>query len=115
MAGLESALARPFCGYFNSTPAQASALMHGLIKNHAFLDGNKRTAVMVTLLSLDFSGYEVTTSRQFQRIDDVAAKVADNKFTQRQLESYFRLRMKPKRAWPTHGAPQLAHLFVQDR
>lgn len=50
MAGLESALARPFCGYFNSTPAQASALMHGLIKNHAFLDGNKRTAVMVTLL-----------------------------------------------------------------
>ena len=111
IGGLESALARPFSGYYNTPAAQAAALMHGLIKNHAFLDGNKRTAVMATLLTLDFSGYEISATRQFSRIDDVAEKLANNKFTQQELEIYFRRRMRPKKKWATYGVHQFADHF----
>jgi death on curing protein len=36
---------------------KAAALMHSLIGNHPFVDGNKRTAVMAVYLFYGFNGY----------------------------------------------------------
>jgi death-on-curing protein len=41
---LASAVAAPRAGYYESLAELAAALCHGLAKNHAFLDGNKRVA-----------------------------------------------------------------------
>lgn len=42
---LQSALARPFTEYYEAPMQQATALFESLLYNHAFLDGNKRTAL----------------------------------------------------------------------
>jgi len=50
---LESAVARPQASAFGvdaypDLASKAAALLHSLILNHAFVDGNKRTAVLST-------------------------------------------------------------------
>lgn len=39
--------------------SKAAALMRSLIENHPFHDGNKRTAVMATIIFLQLNGYEL--------------------------------------------------------
>ena len=39
---------------------KAAALLHSLVLNHGFIDGNKRTALLSLHLLLDRSGYEIT-------------------------------------------------------
>jgi death on curing protein len=54
---LESALARPYSGYYRSIEKKAAALVHSLTLNHGFVDGNKRTAVYMLAELLLNSGY----------------------------------------------------------
>lgn len=54
---IESALARPYCGYYRSIDKKAAALVHSLVLNHGFVDGNKRTAVQMLGIFLFNSGY----------------------------------------------------------
>lgn len=57
---LESALARPKHAviYGNADIfAQAATLIYGLIKNHPWLGGNKRTAAYITDTFLQLNGY----------------------------------------------------------
>jgi len=61
---LESAAARPRASAFGTDAypdlaAKAAALLHSLVLNHPFIDGNKRTAVLATLVFLDLNGYVV--------------------------------------------------------
>ena len=93
MAGLESALARPFHGYHNSLSSQAAALMHALIKNHPFVDGNKRTASLAALVALHESGIEILGSRQYKKIDEWAEGIAKGTRTETQLRGYFQRRI----------------------
>lgn len=61
---LFSALSRPFSGLsdgtelYGSIEDKAAALIHSLIKNHPFVDGNKRTAAHVTKIFLRESNYD---------------------------------------------------------
>jgi len=54
---LESALARPKSGYYESLSEQAAALMQSLARNHAFIDGNKRMAFALCAVFLRVNGY----------------------------------------------------------
>jgi death-on-curing protein len=56
---LESALARPRSGYYNSLSEQAAALMQSLALNHCFADGNKRIAFALTATFLLMNGYRL--------------------------------------------------------
>lgn len=56
---LESALARPRSGYYESLSLQAAALMQSLSQNHAFVDGNKRVAFALTAAFLHMNGYRL--------------------------------------------------------
>lgn len=61
---LQSALARPQSSFANqdlypSILEKAAALFHSLIFNHAFLDGNKRTAMSTTARFLYINGFEL--------------------------------------------------------
>lgn len=61
-AGLESALGRPrnYAHYQEADLAlQAAALAHGVAESQAFIDGNKRLALISMLTFLEVNGYEV--------------------------------------------------------
>lgn len=53
---LASALSRPQSGYYEGLFKQAGALLHSLVMNHCFLDGNKRIAVATTDIFLRMNG-----------------------------------------------------------
>ena len=60
---LQSALARPRNLAAYKTPdaaALAAAYAFGLIRNHAFVDGNKRTALVAAEVFLSRNGFELT-------------------------------------------------------
>jgi death on curing protein len=62
---LESALARPRnqFGYGKSSLARlAAAYGFGISRNHPFLDGNKRTSLVVAELLLELNGLELAAS-----------------------------------------------------
>jgi len=62
---LDSALARPRnkAAYKNAKAADlAAAYGYGLIRNHPFVDGNKRIALVMAELFLALNGYELTAA-----------------------------------------------------
>ena len=62
MGLLESALARQqnLYAYGSIDLAElAASLGFGIIRNHPFIDGNKRTGLIAMLLFLDYQGYSV--------------------------------------------------------
>ena len=66
---LQSAVARPMA-VFNDTDlypdlfTKAAALMHSNIKNHPFVDGNKRTAVTAASIFLLRNSFKITASNK---------------------------------------------------
>ena len=59
---LEAALFRPQTGYYTDLIAEAAALWESLSQNHAFVDGNKRTAFAVTFTFLAVNGVIITAT-----------------------------------------------------
>jgi len=65
---LESALNRPFSTFegnefYKSITEKASVLLESLVKNHAFLDGNKRIAYYVYRAYLLSNGFDIEASQ----------------------------------------------------
>jgi death-on-curing protein len=65
---LKSALARPqqHFAYAESPDivAMAAAYTGGIVRNHPFVDGNKRTGFVVGVLFLELNGYRFTASEE---------------------------------------------------
>lgn len=59
MGLLESALYRPQTGYYDSLSEQAAALLQSLLKNHPFVDGNKRVGFALTAIFLRINGIKL--------------------------------------------------------
>ncbi|BDR35447.1 type II toxin-antitoxin system death-on-curing family toxin [Photobacterium damselae] len=83
---LESALIRKdmtgggkdiFEGVFN----KAAALFHGIISNHTFYNGNKRTALMATLVYLGEHGYWLTKCDD-EEMFEFTRKIAAHELTE---------------------------------
>ncbi|WP_316976339.1 type II toxin-antitoxin system death-on-curing family toxin [Shumkonia mesophila] len=56
---IESAICRPYNGYYRPIYKKAAALVHSVACNHGFTDGNKRTAFILCNLFLEKSGYRL--------------------------------------------------------
>lgn len=66
---LESAMVRPkniwaYAESAPSLPVLAAAYAFGISTNHPFVDGNKRTALLVSFAFLDVNGTEVDASQE---------------------------------------------------
>ena len=65
---LESALARPRQLHaYGDKPGiveMAAAYVAGIVRNHPFFDGNKRTGFVVGVLFLELNGYRFTASEE---------------------------------------------------
>lgn len=66
---LESACARPKASFdgkdlYKTIFEKAAALMHSLLKNHPFVDGNKRTSLASAGIFLRLNGYKIINSHK---------------------------------------------------
>jgi death-on-curing protein len=68
VALLQSALARPRqIAAYAQTPGiidMAAAYTTGIVRNHPFVDGNKRTGFVIGVLFLELNGYRFTASEE---------------------------------------------------
>ncbi|GEA15138.1 MULTISPECIES: type II toxin-antitoxin system death-on-curing family toxin [Neomoorella] len=69
LALLEAALARPHSTFdgkelYPTLFLKAACLMHSLILNHAFVDGNKRIGVVLAGTMLAMNGYQLEVERR---------------------------------------------------
>jgi len=79
---LESALGRPrnLFAYTDPTPdipALAASYAFGIARNHAFLDGNKRTAYVVCRTFLLLNGYDMNAGHEERYLKFLALAAGD--------------------------------------
>lgn len=90
---LQSALAMPSAGmggeYFHSDLFEmAAAYLFHIVKNHPFVDGNKRVGTAAALAFLEFNGVDVDVSND--RLVDLVLSVAEGKTPKRAIAEFFR-------------------------
>lgn len=90
---LESALAKPqnLFLYNESTvdlAAMAASYAYGIATNHPFIDGNKRTALVVSFLFLRKNGFKVTSSEMENY--KVFLSLAAGELSEDELAEWFR-------------------------
>lgn len=92
LALLQSAIARPESTYggddlYPDLLTKAASLMHSLIKNHPFIDGNKRTAITAAAIFLVRKGYEITASNE--ELEGFTLKVASEHVELEEISDWF--------------------------
>lgn len=85
---LESVLAAPFQSFsgtdiYPSLQQKAARLGYGLVKNHAFIDGNKRIGAHVMLVFLALNKIELTYTQD--ELSDTFLKIASGELSQQDL------------------------------
>lgn len=90
---LDSALARPknLLAYSSEPPdlaALAAAYAVGLAKNHAFVDGNKRTAYVVCRTFLLLNGIDLQATKEVKYLTFL--NVADGSLSETELADWIR-------------------------
>ena len=96
LGSIESALARPYVGYYRTIASKAAALTESLVGNHGFADGNKRTALILLNLLVERSGYrlrrEGCTPIQ-SAVEDMILAIARGKLSFDGLVEWFERRL----------------------
>ncbi|MEA5514336.1 type II toxin-antitoxin system death-on-curing family toxin [Nodularia sp. UHCC 0506] len=85
---LDSAIAQPQATYggellYPTIVEQGAAYLFHIIKNHAFVDGNKRTGYGVLVAFLNQNDYELDMTPE--EAEKLTTQVADNKVDKEQL------------------------------
>lgn len=80
---LESAINRQITGSgeyykYSDTCSNASTLTYGVIKNHAFHNGNKRAGFLALIKHLYVNGYVLSPSTKSEEIYEVLISIADS-------------------------------------
>lgn len=80
-----SAIGRPYIGYHRPIARKAAALLEAVATGHGFVDANKRTAIILTLLLLEASGYELVPASRKEdlerALEDFTVDVVDHRYT----------------------------------
>lgn len=103
---LESAIAQPRMTFGGSSlyptlAEKAAALGFSMIKNHPFLDGNKRTGIMAVLAFLGRNGYRLRAP--VDEIEAVVLGVADGGVGRAEFSRWIRDHMVRKKGGPRGG------------
>jgi death-on-curing protein len=93
-----SAIGRPYHGYYRSVHQKAAALLEGVATCHGFADGNKRTALILTLLMLEESGYRLVPAGPEEDLDDALEVfilgVVAHEYTFAEMVNWFKARVR---------------------
>ena len=95
--GLQSALGRPAASFgghdlYVSMAAKAAALMHSLVTNHPFVEGNKRVAVAATELFLSINGYLLLADNE--ALEDLTRAVASHDMCVEEIRIWIERRIR---------------------
>lgn len=95
---LESAVLRPQttvngADAYADVHSKAAALFHSLVKNHAFLDGNKRTGTIAVVLFYAMNGWTFETDDG--DVVALALEVAEGPITVDELAGELKRRVSP--------------------
>lgn len=90
---LESALTRPFQAFDSKelypTPIEkAAAILESIVKNHPFIDGNKRTGYVLARLILMDSGFDINANQE-QKYKFVI-RISKGELTYEQILEWFK-------------------------
>jgi len=90
---LQSAIARPMAAFggddlYPDIFTKAAALMHSLIKNHPFIDGNKRTAITSSSIFLLRNGFQITASNK--ELEQFTLETASTKIEIEKIARWFK-------------------------
>lgn len=93
MGLLESALAMPrqtWGGQYvhEDLPAMAAAYCYHIVRNHPFVDGNKRTGLYAGLIFMDMN--ESPVSADERELGDIVLSVACGTTSKEELAAFFR-------------------------
>ena len=88
---LESALGKAHITFdgkelYEGIPRKVSVITFSLIKNHSFVDGNKRIGVAVMLLLLRLNGYQIKYSQE--ELIDLGLGTAEGKYKEEYIEEW---------------------------
>lgn len=89
---LESAVARPQAGFgdeelYLTLFLKVGALVHSLLRNHAFVDGNKRTSMFSGMTFLELNGYKFEATQK--EIVNFALKIENDKLSVEEIAAWF--------------------------
>jgi death-on-curing protein len=90
---LKSALAMPSAGFgecyvHNDLFEMAAAYLFHIIRNHPFVDGNKRTGTVAAVIFLDINGIELNVNEQI--FEEMVISVAEGKASKSSVANFFR-------------------------
>jgi death-on-curing protein len=103
---IESALARPYHGYHRFIFQKAAALVHAVVSNHGFADGNKRTALYLVELLVQRSGYLL--EEDDDTVVEMLVAVARGDLGYDDLASWFRSRsVRQRPSLPNWDNPRI--------
>jgi death-on-curing protein len=88
---IESGLNRGYATFdgidlYKEIEEKISAITYGLVKNHGFVDGNKRIGISVMVLLLKLNSVHIKYSQQ--ELIELGLKVADGTFSEDDLKMW---------------------------
>lgn len=91
---LESAINSPFQTFdkvslYPTLERKAARLGYGIVKNHPFLDGNKRTGLLAMLTFLEINGIKLDYTDE--ELIKIGLALADGTFSEKQLLTWISL------------------------
>jgi len=90
---LDSALAKPLNVFAYADDADifrlAASYAFGIARNHAFVDGNKRTALVVSMTFLDLNGWDIVASKK-EDVYLTFLHLAEGTLSEEELAAWFR-------------------------
>ena len=94
---VESAIARPYCGYYRPFWKKAAVLVQSMAGNHGFADGNKRTTLIMLHLLITGSGYMIVPQDNEdieQALENIILASVTRTVTLPRMMEWFRLRLR---------------------
>lgn len=90
---LESAVARPRATFggidlYQTIFIKAGALVHSLLRNHPFVDGNKRTSMFSAMTFLELNKYKFSASQK--EVVDFALEIENKKPSVEEIAIWFK-------------------------
>ena len=95
---LEASIARPAMTFggedlYPDLPAKAAALLHSLVLNHPFVDGNKRIGAAAAELTLELNGLALVASDH--ELEHITLATAQGEMSAEALAIWLRQRSRP--------------------
>jgi death-on-curing protein len=95
---VESAIARPYATFggrplYRRMSQKAAALLESLAKNHGFVDGNKRTALLAVYLLLRRSGCDLSAGTTNEDFENVVLAATESRMAFEDLAAWFERRI----------------------